>query len=76
MKVRISIGARFTTNFAGSTGPPLTTFDSSSSEDPSTFQTSLFLSISVLSWLADKLVSVIFFIWKKNHAKNTPFNKI
>lgn len=60
-KVRISIGASSTTSFRGSTGPPLSTFGSSC--EPSTFQTNLFLSISSLSWFADKLISAILWIW-------------
>ncbi|KAM7471573.1 hypothetical protein LguiA_009756 [Lonicera macranthoides] len=45
MNVRISIGASSTTSFAGSTGPPLITLDSSSSE-PSALRTNLFFPIS------------------------------
>lgn len=62
MKVRISIGASSTTSFSGSIGPPRTTLDSSVDE-PSTSQTSLFFSISTLSWLADKLISFTSSIW-------------
>lgn len=62
-KVRISIGASSTTNLAGSTGPPLATLRSSAA--PATFHTSLFFSMSALSWLADKLNSVTLLIWKR-----------
>lgn len=62
-KVRISIGASSTTSFVGSTGPPLGT--SCESLGASTFHFNLFFSISSLSWFADKLISLILFIYNK-----------
>ena len=63
-KERISIGASSTTRFVGLTGLPLANSGSFSGE-PSTFQTSLFCSISSRSWLADKLISVTLLIWSE-----------
>ena len=67
-KALISMGASSTTGLAGSTGPPLTILDSSPAE-PSTSQTNLFFSMSVLSWLPGKLNSVTLIIWR-NRKKN------
>ena len=73
MKVRISIGASSTTSFSGWTGSPLNIVDFFSAE-PSTFQTSLFFSISAFSWLADKDISVILIIWM--HGKSVTIRTI
>lgn len=54
------MGASSTISFSGSTGCPLDTCGSR--DDPLTCHTNLFLSISALPWLADKLASVILVI--------------
>lgn len=67
-KVRISIGASSTVSAIGSTGRPLLISASFRVDGPSTFHTSLFLSISLLSWLADKLTSATLLIWKQTRS--------
>lgn len=74
-KVRISMGASSTSSFPGFTAPPLVILDSPF--HPSAFHTSLFFSISDLSWLPDKLISTTSPIYRpKNQFKKVNIEQI